>query len=115
MRGQKDRRQASDPERGLLEEGSRAANLHVAAEGWYTSVPQSMTEQASHDLAVRAIAVLEAADLDPTIVVRVLAPEVLEIAVCRNCGCTDITACDEGCYWVAEDLCSVCIKDDIPD
>ncbi len=79
------------------------------------SVSQSMTEPAAHDLAVRAIAVLEAADLDPGAVLRVLAPEVLGIAVCRNCGCTDIAGCDEGCYWVAEDLCSACIKDDIPD
>lgn len=72
------------------------------------SVSQSMTEQAAQDLAVRAIAVLEAADLDPAAVLRVLAPEILEIAVCRDCGCTDITACDEGCYWVAENLCSAC-------
>ena len=32
---------------------------------------------------------------------------------CRGCGCTDITACTDPhdgrpCYWVVEDLCSVC-------
>lgn len=33
------------------------------------------------------------------------APKVL---ICRGCGCTDEFACDEGCYWIEEDLCSVC-------
>lgn len=27
---------------------------------------------------------------------------------CANCGCTDERACDGGCWWVAEDLCSAC-------
>lgn len=30
---------------------------------------------------------------------------------CRRCGCTDIQACEvlgERCYWVEEDLCSMC-------
>ena len=27
---------------------------------------------------------------------------------CRECGCTDMDACAEGCWWVAEDLCSNC-------
>lgn len=27
---------------------------------------------------------------------------------CRVCGCTDMHACDGGCYWVADDLCSAC-------
>lgn len=97
---------------GRLEDSSREVNPRIAAERWYMSVSKSMTERAARDLAGRATTVLEAAGLDPTIVVRVLAPEILEIAVCRNCGCTDITACDEGCYWVAEDLCSACVRDE---
>lgn len=28
--------------------------------------------------------------------------------VCRECGCTDYTACPEGCYWVEQNLCSRC-------
>ena len=30
------------------------------------------------------------------------------VRTCRVCGCTDERACPGGCYWVAEDLCSVC-------
>lgn len=28
--------------------------------------------------------------------------------VCRMCGCTDYVACDQGCRWVEDDLCSNC-------
>ena len=27
---------------------------------------------------------------------------------CRRCGCTDNHACDGGCEWISEDLCSAC-------
>jgi hypothetical protein len=27
---------------------------------------------------------------------------------CRECGCTDERACEGGCSWVEEDLCSAC-------
>lgn len=27
---------------------------------------------------------------------------------CRVCGCTDDRACEGGCAWVADDLCSAC-------
>lgn len=29
--------------------------------------------------------------------------------VCRRCGCTQNDACDEGCGWAAEDLCTACV------
>lgn len=29
---------------------------------------------------------------------------------CRVCGCTEYNACEGGCYWVAEDLCSKCVE-----
>jgi hypothetical protein len=32
----------------------------------------------------------------------------LDIASCRVCGCTDLSACPEGCSWVENDLCSAC-------
>lgn len=28
--------------------------------------------------------------------------------VCRVCGCTEAMACELGCVWVEEDLCSRC-------
>lgn len=27
---------------------------------------------------------------------------------CRVCGCTDENACEGGCWWVEDDLCSSC-------
>jgi hypothetical protein len=29
---------------------------------------------------------------------------------CRVCGCTDMRGCPEGCWWVEDDLCSVCAE-----
>ncbi|PNT91265.1 hypothetical protein [Clostridium thermosuccinogenes] len=29
---------------------------------------------------------------------------------CRVCGCTDYHACEGGCYWVEDDLCSRCAE-----
>ncbi len=30
---------------------------------------------------------------------------------CRICGCTEDNACTGGCWWVEEDLCSVCAQE----
>lgn len=32
---------------------------------------------------------------------------------CRNCGCTWDHACEGGCYWVQEDLCSQCVGEPV--
>jgi hypothetical protein len=32
----------------------------------------------------------------------------LGIRACRQCGCTDESACEDGCHWVGPDLCSRC-------
>lgn len=31
--------------------------------------------------------------------------------VCRECGCTEDTPCEGGCFWVEVDLCSACDED----
>ena len=31
---------------------------------------------------------------------------------CRVCGCTDTRACEGGCWWVEDDLCNRCRKED---
>jgi len=36
--------------------------------------------------------------------------EAIETDHCRICGCTDEHACEGGCYWVEEDLCSACAE-----
>lgn len=35
-------------------------------------------------------------------------PKPAAVRTCRVCGCTDISACESGCWWVADDLCSNC-------
>lgn len=54
---------------------------------------------------------LAAAGFDPATVVRQLSPLILGIAVCRICGCTDVYGCDQGCYWIDDNLCSACIAE----
>lgn len=39
-----------------------------------------------------------------------LADRVGEIRKCRVCGCTDFKACEGGCYWVEDNLCSKCAE-----
>jgi len=34
--------------------------------------------------------------------------EVSEEKKCRVCGCTENNACEDGCYWVEDNLCSKC-------
>jgi hypothetical protein len=29
---------------------------------------------------------------------------------CRVCGCSELDACEDGCGWAAEDLCTACIE-----
>lgn len=31
-----------------------------------------------------------------------------KVQTCRVCGCTDLRACEGGCSWVTDDLCSRC-------
>jgi len=37
-----------------------------------------------------------------------LAAPVFDVRRCRMCACTDDEACEGGCWWVADDLCSRC-------
>lgn len=36
--------------------------------------------------------------------------ELFDVQKCRVCGCTDNNACEGGCYWVEDDLCSKCAE-----
>jgi hypothetical protein len=40
---------------------------------------------------------------------RIFDREVL-VATCRVCGCTEEDACEGGCSWIEDDLCSACHK-----
>lgn len=46
--------------------------------------------------------------LPPALPVTSRAPVVEPEGICRACGCTDDYACDGGCTWVEETLCSAC-------
>jgi hypothetical protein len=30
--------------------------------------------------------------------------------LCRECGCSNLSACEGGCWWVEDDLCSSCAE-----
>ena len=36
--------------------------------------------------------------------------DAIETPHCRVCGCTDMHACEGGCSWVEDDLCSACVE-----
>jgi hypothetical protein len=38
----------------------------------------------------------------------------LDDRVCRECGCCDVIACPDGCWWVQADLCSACAAELAP-
>lgn len=66
-------------------------------------------------------AVCEGQDkLEAAVVAHVIAgsttlprPDLAAIGVrsCERCGCTDDRACIGGCFWVAPNLCSACVKE----
>ena len=45
--------------------------------------------------------------------IEALVCELTGISRCRACGCTDMNACPEGCYWVEPDLCSECVGKEV--
>ena len=56
---------------------------------------------------------LRLADLVPQAADYPAGPDLaaLGIRACRNCGCTEASGCDDGCWWVGPDLCSNCALD----
>jgi hypothetical protein len=52
---------------------------------------------------------LDALSVDDTVDILAAAGEEGENPrTCRECGCTDVRGCLEGCHWVGADLCSRC-------
>lgn len=41
--------------------------------------------------------------------------DITPVAICNGCGCTDDHACEGGCFWVAQDLCSNCADKSVPE
>jgi len=56
---------------------------------------------------------LRLADLVPQAADYPAGPDLaaLGIRACRNCGCTEASGCEGGCWWVEPDLCSNCALD----
>jgi hypothetical protein len=90
--------------------GEMALLMFVAVDANTIGAPAEIRAQAgrwehAHDEAERRLdALLPIADDFPE------GPdlEAVGIRACRVCGCTDNSACEEGCEWVGEDLCSAC-------
>jgi len=36
-----------------------------------------------------------------------------DVAYCHVCGCTEEAGCEDGCWWVADDLCSSCQGEEV--
>lgn len=103
------------PPRAQEEIGATAIALALAASGTATLEATGETDAARpYDIA--AAESLEW--LDSLVFVGVLredpalppVPDLrpLGIQQCTGCGCTDTHACEAGCRWVAQDLCSAC-------
>ena len=62
----------------------------------------------------------DAPPVDPGDVITAAAPgvrvvEVVPQQACVVCGCTEFSPCEDGCWWIALDLCSACITIACPD
>jgi len=42
-------------------------------------------------------------------------PKPVAERTCRICGCTDTRACEGGCSWLLQGVCSKCITDRVPE
>jgi hypothetical protein len=86
------------------EVGEMALLLLVAMEDVGPGIVGTRWEHAQHEAETRLDKYLPLADDFPE------GPdlEAVGIRACRGCGCTDNSACPEGCEWVEADLCSAC-------
>jgi hypothetical protein len=88
--------------------GEAALLLSAAIRGQETeSWPWQVIERWEHAEA-EAWRIIEA--FDPDLAAYPEGPDLAAIGIpsCRECGCTDLSACTEGCSWVEDDLCSAC-------
>lgn len=69
--------------------------------------PQERAVATRRDL-IRAI--LETHGIPLEEAVKLLLPDVLPVVACRRCGCSEWMPCEEGCWWVEDDLCSSCVE-----
>lgn len=85
-----------------------------------TSAAQLVCYEVARDLALH----IEASTIRDAAIDRGLDPDEAEaearkvmgnmyraagVRACRVCGCTDDEACEGGCGWVEDDLCSECV------
>ena len=49
-----------------------------------------------------------AAKVGPEAAKALMATSAGNIRTCRACGCDDFHACEGGCSWTEQDLCSAC-------
>jgi hypothetical protein len=106
-RGERDELGPSLLELIVAEAGSRAA-----ARG---ENPYARTFEAAANLAVAGMHRV-AGDVLPEQIFMGGVPPIPALVgeVCRHCGCTELDACEGGCFWVAPGLCSACSAEGLP-
>jgi len=76
-----------------------------------TKVEEDLAGQLLEALERAAAAERQLLNLETELVEqRCLAAAILRIRCCHSCGCTDTQPCEEGCWWMTDDLCSACAE-----
>lgn len=103
------------PRRTIGDVGGRSyvRNAQATADELVTTLARIADEYAEFGVPEVVVSVF----LTPAVAAALLArmtPELESVyqvlRCCRVCGCTDDEGCDDGCVWVAVDLCSNCVE-----
>ena len=75
--------------------------------------PGSLDDQAFVEQCVREVAVDDSVELLARARAEGEAEQLVGLARCARCGCTESTPCQEGCGWEAPNLCTNCAADEL--
>ena len=92
----------ADPCNLVTEAQAKRAAENIEAELERMGVPAEVREKMTKPLLAHLRS--EMADINHKLL------GTFEVRSCRVCGCTDEHACEGGCTWVEEDLCSACAE-----
>lgn len=88
--------------------GAAAIALGVADNGIAWGLDTKAWDAASVEAAILIADIARAHVLHQDMLPDGLDLSPLGIQQCRACGCTENCACDGGCGWIEDDLCSAC-------
>ena len=95
-----------------------AANFHLMDRIYEDALPEGyarVSEAAAAELHRQlAIEAADALSEDALVAPDGRSPRIASLlgGVCRVCFCSQNDACEVGCGWAAEDLCTACVKGD---